>query len=196
MAWCAGVLFDRELGPFDLVINCFFAWERAMDFRHTWTPQVPPVPDVVHSLDCLADELERELNLLIPPEARKPWLVLRPAAQAWAAEFLRAAGLDDGQPLVALVPGTNMAIKRWPLSRWLALDAQLRAAQPDVRTLLFCDRAPEKSSLAAAFAAAGSPALPVHAPLDQVAALLARCNLTVSVDTGLLHMAAAPDKPW
>ena len=26
MAWCAGLLFDRELGPFDLVINCFFAF--------------------------------------------------------------------------------------------------------------------------------------------------------------------------
>ena len=67
LAWFAGPLFDYELGPFDLVINCFFAWERAMDFRGTWTPQVPPVPDAVHSLDCLADELERELQVAIPP---------------------------------------------------------------------------------------------------------------------------------
>ncbi len=196
LAWFAGPLFDYELGPFDLVINCFFAWERAMDFRGTWTPQVPPVPDAVHSLDCLADELERELQVAIPPEARKPHLVLRAAAQDWAGEFLREHDLLADRPVVALVPGTNMVIKRWPLRHWLELDARLRAARPDVRTLLFCDRPLERSSVAAAFAAAGSLAVPVYASLDRVAALLARCNLTVSVDTGLLHMAGALGVPW
>src|SRR5690242_6338830 len=58
LAWMAGPIFDRELGPFDLVINFFYAWERTMDFRVYWTPQVPLVPGAVHSLDCLADELE------------------------------------------------------------------------------------------------------------------------------------------
>ena len=65
-----------------------------------------------------------------------------------------------------------------------------------MRTLLFCDRPLEQSSVAAAFAAAGSPAVPVYASLDRVAALLARCNLTTSVDTGLLHMAGALGMPW
>jgi ADP-heptose:LPS heptosyltransferase len=32
LAWMAGPLFDRELGPFDLVINFFYAWERGMNF--------------------------------------------------------------------------------------------------------------------------------------------------------------------
>ena len=31
-----------------------------MDFRTYWTPQIPAVPGAVHSLDCLANELERE----------------------------------------------------------------------------------------------------------------------------------------
>ncbi|HMA33063.1 MAG TPA: glycosyltransferase family 9 protein [Chloroflexia bacterium] len=196
LAWFAGPIFEYELGPFDLVVNCFFAWERAMDFRRTWTPQVPPAPEVVHSLDCLADELERELSITIAPEARKPHLVLRPEAQAEAARFLAEHGLANDAPLVALVPGTNMAIKRWPLAHWLELDSRLRAARPDVRTLLFCDRPLDRSSVATAFACAGSPAVPCYAPLDQVAALLARCRLTVSVDTGLLHMAGALNIPW
>ena len=113
LAWCAGPLFEFELGPFDLVINCFFAWERAMDFRRTWTPQSPPQPEVVHSLNCLADELEMELGVQIPPDVRRPYLVLRTEAKDWAAAFLREQHLGDG-PLVALVPGTNMLIKRWP----------------------------------------------------------------------------------
>jgi ADP-heptose:LPS heptosyltransferase len=196
LAWCAGPLFEFELGPFDLVINCFFAWERAMDFRRTWTPQSPPQPEVIHSLDCLADELEMELGVQIPPDVRRPYLVLRPEAKDWAAAFLRAHHLEAGQPLVALVPGTNMLIKRWPLRHWLDLDARLRAARPEARVILFCDRPVEESPVAAAFAAAGSPALPVYAPLDRVAALMAQRRLAVSVDTGLLHMAGALDVPW
>ncbi|MGI8586569.1 MAG: glycosyltransferase family 9 protein [Chloroflexia bacterium] len=196
LAWVAGPLFEQELGPFDLVINCFYAWERAMDFRSTWTPQFPQMTEVVHTLDCLADELERELELVLPPEARKPHLVLRADAEAWAGGFLREHDLDTGRPLVGLVPGTNMVIKRWPLRHWLELDARLRAARPEVQTVLFCDRPLDRSPVAAAFARAGSPALAVYEPLDRVAALLARCNLTVSVDTGLLHIAGAIDVPW
>jgi ADP-heptose:LPS heptosyltransferase len=199
LAWMAGPLFERELGPFDLVINCFYAWERAMDFRRTWTPGLLPGGDpvpLVHSLDCLADELERELRRPIPPEARKPRLVLRRAAETWAADFLAERGLDPDRPLVALVPGTNMIIKRWPLAHWIDLDRRLRAAQPDVQTVLLSDRPADRSNLVAAFQQAGSPAVPVYTSLDNVAALLARCALTVAVDTGLLHMAAALDRPW
>ncbi len=199
LAWAAGPLFERELGPFDLVINCFYAWERAMDFRRTWTPHLPPTDDAplpIHSLDCLADELERELRLTIPSEARKPHLILRPAAAVWAANWLAAQGLDPARPLVALVPGTNMMIKRWPLRHWLELDSRLQATRPDVQTLLLCDRPLDQSSPAAAFQAAGSAAVPVYTSLDRVAALLARCSLTVAVDTGLLHMAGALDRPW
>src|SRR5438477_2193478 len=87
LAWMAGPLFDRELGPFDLVINFFYAWERTMDFRTYWTPQVPSVPGAVHSLDCLANELERELELVIPRQERTPHLALRPYAQYWAEHF-------------------------------------------------------------------------------------------------------------
>src|SRR3954454_20367450 len=75
LAWMAGPTFDRELGPFDLVINFFYAWERGMDFRTFWTPQVPPMPGAVHSLDYLADEIERELEINIPNEERTPRLV-------------------------------------------------------------------------------------------------------------------------
>ncbi len=154
VAWLAGPAWDRELGPFDLVINCFYAWERAMDFRRSWTPQIPAVPDVVHTIDCLAGELESALGVTIPPETRRPTLTLRPAAQAWAAEFLTAQELDPARPLVAFVPGTNMQIKRWPLERWTALDARLRAVAPDVQTIVFVDRPPDTSTIAAAFAAA------------------------------------------
>jgi ADP-heptose:LPS heptosyltransferase len=191
MAWMTGPLFDRELGPFDLVINMFFAWERGMDFKQFWTPQVPALPGAHHSLDYLADELEKQLDITIDREQRTPRLALRQPSVRWASKFWTVHDLE-GQRVVALVPSSNMMIKRWPMSSWLKLDARLR--EMGVRTLLFCD-SPD-SEYARAFSGAGSQALPVFASLDNVAGLLDRCELTVGVDTGLLHMAGAMDVPW
>jgi ADP-heptose:LPS heptosyltransferase len=191
LAWMAGPMFDRELGPFDLVINMFYAWERGMSFRQYWTPQVPLLPGAQHSLDFLADELERQLDITIVPEQRIPRLVLRQASTVWANRFWIANDLE-GERVVGLVPSSNMAIKRWPVREWLKLDAHLR--EMGLRTLLFCDK--PDSPQAMAFREAGSPALPVFTSLDHVAALLARCDLVVGVDTGLLHMAGALDIPW
>lgn len=191
LAWMAGPIFDRELGPFDLVINFFYAWERAMDFRTYWTPQVPSVPGAVHSLDCLADEIERQLDLVITPEERRPYLVLRQTAQRLAARYWEEHNLE-GARVVGLVPSTNMVIKRWPVNKWLALDKHLTSM--GYRTLLFTDR--PNGMVQRAFEKAGSSALPVHTSLDNVAGLIDRCALIVGVDTGLLHMAGALDIPW
>lgn len=191
LAWFAGPTFDRELGPFDMVINLFYAWEKGMDFRSHWTPQFPPAPDAVHSLDFLADEVERELDIRITHEQRKPRLIVRPSASLYASRFWLDHELGE-QKVVALVPSTNMAIKRWTLDGWLKLDAHLR--ELGHRTLLFCDS--PTSSMQRAFAAAGSTAIPVYTSLDNVAGVLANCDLTVGVDTGLLHMAGALDVPW
>jgi ADP-heptose:LPS heptosyltransferase len=85
-----------------------------------------------------------------------------------------------------------MVIKRWPMQNWLQLDEHLRGL--GIKTLLFCDK--PDSAQERAFTRAGSSAIPVFTQLDNVAGLLARCDLVVSVDTGLLHMAAALDIPW
>src|SRR6476660_754426 len=134
LAWMAGPTFDRELGPFDLVINFFYAWERGMDFRAYWTPQVPLVPGAVHSLDCLANELEHQLDLEITPGERVPHLALRPTARRLATRFWEEHRLD-GERVVGLVPSTNMMIKRWPLAKWVKLDTHLR--ELGFRTVLF-----------------------------------------------------------
>ncbi len=189
LAWMAGPMFDRELGPFDLVINFFYAWERGMDFRTYWTPQLPLVPGAVHSLDYLANEIERELDLVITQEQRKPRLVLHPSATRWASRFWFEKELEE-EHVVALVPSSNMAIKRWPLSAWSKLETHL--SEMGYRMLLFCER--PDSPISRAFAE--SSAIPVFTSLDNVAGLLAKCDLVVGVDTGLLHMAGALDVPW
>ena len=191
LAWMAGPMFDRELGPFDLVINFFYAWERGMEFKSYWTPQVPAVPGAVHSLDYLADELQRQLDIVITREQRTPRLVLRPSAARWASRFWTQHDLE-GKRVVGLVPSSNMLIKKWGLDHWIELDRRLRAE--GATTLLFSEN--PGSPQERAFAAAGSPSIPVYTALDNVAGLLDRCDLVVGLDTGLLHMAGALDVPW
>jgi ADP-heptose:LPS heptosyltransferase len=191
LAWMTGPMFDRELGPFDLVINFFYQWERGMAFKRYWTPQLPPMPGAQHSLDYLADEIEHQLDITITEEQRQPRLVLRPSALRWASRFWTEHDLES-ERVVGLVPSSNMAIKRWSMKNWIQLDEHLRAR--GFKTLLFCDK--QDSHQEKAFARAGSSAIPVFTQLDNVAGLLARCDLVVSVDTGLLHMAGALDIPW
>jgi len=191
LAWMAGPTFDRELGPFDLVINFFYAWERGMDFKTYWTPQVPALPGAKHSLDYLADEIERQLDITITKEYRQPKLLVRPSALRWASRFWTEHDLES-ERVVALVPASNMVIKRWPMEKWLQLDRHL--SEKGLKTILFCDK--PDSPQERAFARAGSRALPVFTQLDNVAGMLARCDLVVGVDTGLLHMAGALDIPW
>jgi ADP-heptose:LPS heptosyltransferase len=83
-----------------------------------------------------------------------------------------------------------MAIKRWPFARWGHVAAAL--ARAGCRTLLVLPPGPAGDAPAAALSRElpRSP-LVLRAPLDRVAAVLARCALVVGVDTGLLHLAAA-----
>ena len=186
LAALAAAALRWELGRFDRTLNLFLWWERGMDFARHWTPQVPLREGAVHTLDYLADRLARELGTAIPAAARRPQVRVRAAAGAWAGAWWQAHGLD-GRPVVGLVPASNMRIKRWPVGRWARLCDALERARC-VPLLLLPPGSDEAERIAVE---ARCPPLTARAPLDRMAALLARCRLVVGVDTGLLHLAAA-----
>jgi len=191
-AWFAGPVLKHELGgDIDLVINTIYLWEREMDFPHYWTPQTPPRPGATHTLDCLANVLERELEIIITHEERYPRLEVRASAQVWVNDF--AAQQELGmQPLVALVPDSNMLIKKWPAHHWAWLNDALR--ERGYQTLLF---APKEATVAQAIMLrAKQPPIQVSTTLDNVAVLMERCQMAIGVDTGLLHIASAVGTPW
>ncbi len=190
LARLAGLVLRPELGRHDLTLNLFLWWERDLDFARHWTPQVPATPGAVHTLDALAERLAWELGAPLPVAARAPWVGVRTAAARWAEAWWPANAGGDDAPVVALVPQSNMRIKRWPLQYWAALVDALAAA--GARPLLVVPPGAEGTALARALAelVAHTPGV-LQAPLDCVAAVLTRCALTVGVDTGLLHLAAA-----
>jgi ADP-heptose:LPS heptosyltransferase len=117
------------------------------------------------------------------------------AAHEDAAVFLAAAGLAD-RPFAVLSPG-GASSPRWPAERFGQLAAHL-AADPGWGIVL--SGSPAESSLldqvAATAHAAGAPIPPrFTAPLDTLAALLARASLLVGNDSAPIHLAEAAGTP-
>jgi heptosyltransferase II len=110
-----------------------------------------------------------------------------PADPAAAAERILAGAV---RPVIGLVPGAEWATKRWGAERWAALAGQLGGTP----VLL---GGPADRAEAAAIAAASR--VPVRDTcgnsIEEAIALLARCDLVVGGDTGLVHCARALGRP-
>ena len=107
----------------------------------------------------------------------------------------RAFLASRGWPIVVLHPGANWPHKRWPVERFAALGDQL-ADIHQARILI--TGGPEAVELAAAVQRAmRQPAQVVagETTFRQLGAVLEQVALVVSNDTGVLHLAAALQRP-
>lgn len=191
IAWAAEPAMALDLGPFKRVINLFWAWESKIPFDQWWTPQWPLRGDVRHAVDLLADYLAGELGTEIPEPDRVPRLVPFSEGLAWADEYLETR-LEQGQPLACLVVSANSPLKWWTPERWAELNKLLR--RHGWQTLLVAPR--NQAHAHQVYRACGRAVLWPEAGLREVGGLLTRCDVTVGIDTGPLHMAAALGTPW
>ncbi len=120
---------------------------------------------------------------------------LTPAEHVWAGSFLSDPALA-GCKLLGVHMGSggtkNLRLKRWPLEQYLALFQKLQISRPDLRILLF--GGPEESAEIQSVLAQTKPGFAMRAAtqnLRQAAALLRCCDAFLSVDTALMHLAAA-----
>jgi len=90
----------------------------------------------------------------------------------------------------------NLALKRWPLGNYIELLKRVTTSHPHVPILLF-GGPEEKEAHARIIAAVPSPKIliPETTNLRQAAALLKFCRAFLSVDTALMHLAAAMKVP-
>lgn len=112
-----------------------------------------------------------------------------------AGERLRLCGLVNGRPLVILHPGANWAHKRWPAERFAALGDRLSQS---LQAQIVVTGGPDDIPLAASVAGAmrqSSVVLAGRTTLRELGACLEHASLIVSNDTGVLHMAAALQRP-
>ena len=113
------------------------------------------------------------------------------------ASLLSSHGLTPDAPLVAFQAGASTVSRRWAPSRYIDLGRRLLAARPDVRIVL--TGSPAEQSLTDAIAAGIGDARAWNSagkvPLPLLAALIERCTLMVSGDTGPMHLAVTVGTP-
>ncbi|MCU0783348.1 MAG: glycosyltransferase family 9 protein [Verrucomicrobia bacterium] len=122
-------------------------------------------------------------------------IFLTPAEHAWADGFLVEKKLS-GRKLLGIHVGSggtkNLALRRWPLAHYIQIIQKLIRTCPEVAILLF--GGPEEENDIARVLAEGNSSHVFHPEtkdLRQVAALVKHCTAFLSVDTALMHIAAA-----
>jgi len=122
-----------------------------------------------------------------------------PADHEFAKDFLKSHRIADRQRLgihVGSGATKNLALKRWPLHRYIELLGVVRRSWPELAVVLF-GGPDEEPELQQVLAAHSSP-LVLRArtkTLRQAGALMQRCTSFLSVDTALMHLAAAVRTP-
>ena len=118
---------------------------------------------------------------------------------AWAEEFVRQPGLAGRRRLGVHVGsgGTkNLSLKRWPLEHYLRLFKELGRTRPELTIVLFGgpEEGPAHEQILREL---GSERIVVAKSrnLRQAAALMKHCHAFLSVDTALMHLAAAMKVP-
>jgi heptosyltransferase-1 len=100
-------------------------------------------------------------------------------------------GLD--KPYVVCLHGTSRVSKHWPKVYWMSLAREL-AHRGLIPALPWADAAERERALAIVESAPGAIVLP-RLPLRRLAVVLYRSQGVVGVDTGLVHLAAAFNRP-
>jgi ADP-heptose:LPS heptosyltransferase len=126
-------------------------------------------------------------------------LFLMPAEEKFAREFVATNRLESRRVLGVHVGSgatKNLALKRWPLPNYIELLQRLTAAQPQLAVLLFGgSEEREPHARIRAEVSSASIFFPETRNFRQTAALLKHCHAFLSVDTALMHLAAAMKVP-
>jgi heptosyltransferase-2 len=154
-----------------------------------------------YALHCVENNLAL-LNLVgaAPKLDRHEYeLFLSAADRQWADEFIAGHELQKFTLLGVHVGSgatKNLALRRWPLPYYFQLIRQLNDVWRDVAVVLFGGPEEEKGheQLLAEVDRKRVVAPRTH-NFCQAAALLAKCHLFLSVDTSLMHLAAAMKVP-
>ena len=126
-------------------------------------------------------------------------IFLTPDEEKFAEEFLAKNKFADKKVLGihAGSGGTkNLPLKRWPLKNYAGLVRRLNNERPDIRVLLF--GGPDEARDHQVVLAQSNRDLTLEAKTQnflQTAALMKRCSAFLSVDTALMHVAAAMKTP-
>ena len=121
--------------------------------------------------------------------------VVPKASALWADRLLQQFPLDPARRLVAIHPGASGSYKVWPVERLAALMDHI-SARPDV-TLLLLKGAMDDDIVAAVRKNLRAPVLEIDCSesIGHLAAILKRCSLCITNDSGPRHLTVALGVP-
>ena len=200
--WEMHRLFSREpraprhlaayLSGFDLILSYLPTPDTALtDNLKRYCPgEIIAWPPHLHGGTHVADHLlQPALRFAshIPPA--EPGVFLGTEDRRAADRFWQSAGLPE-RGVLAVHPGSGGRHKLWPLEGWQHVMAW--ADREGVPGVLICGPAEEERGISRLLSTL-SPAWKVlrNAPLPELAAILARCEVFAGHDSGVTHLAAA-----
>ena len=124
----------------------------------------------------------------------EPEVFVDSVGTAWIDNFLESHKLNDSRPIVGLNPGAATAYRRWEASNFAVLGDRLHETY---RAHIVITTGPREADLATQVAKQMShPAVIVNqATVMELSALLQRCHLYISNDTGPMHLSTAVKTP-
>lgn len=144
------------------------------------------------NIHAVTNHLQAVAPLGIDPNAvdLRLELFLGAEDELWAAELLKKEGLS-GRQLVALNLGASHPVNRWPVEKFAELAGRL-TQMPGV-ALLFVGGSSDRELSDAVMGRLTTPVIDLvgHTSLLQLGAVLRKCSLLVSGDTGPMHLATA-----
>jgi heptosyltransferase I len=157
-------------------------------YHRTYTPEAGNLNAQQRNLDLL-----REVGVVSTDTAMH--MPVTAADDEFAHQFFAERGLEY-DTVVGFLPATTWVNKHWVPESWAEL-ADILATEYRARPLIFGSKA--DIALAEKICGMTSKAQPViaagHTTLKGAGALMKRCTAVVGVDTGLLHMSVALDRP-
>jgi lipopolysaccharide heptosyltransferase II len=207
-----GLIRDLRAARYDLCLSLAGDWasvfaflsraRRRVGYRGEAYPffMTDPVPGRryrihQHEVDYIAG-LARAAGGLIEDEQRVPGLIVSDQARAEVQALLRANGVREDDLLITAHAGaTNGVAKRWPIPYWSALADRL-ITELGAKVILTGAASDAEITGAVAVRMRQTPLdFAGKTTIPQLAALLERCNLVISGDSGPLHMAGAVGTP-
>nr|WP_083859719.1 glycosyltransferase family 9 protein [Herbaspirillum sp. B39] len=152
-----------------------------------------------HISDIYAGWFETLFGITIAPAERFPFVDIPPQWHAWSSEQLQQWGVGPQQKLI-FVNGFSKAPERsWSLDRILDLARRLQSRPGWEEVHFVVNVVPEALADAERrLAAVQSPRLHLFSAdqnFFQLPAMLARCQLVISVETAVMHLANAVHVP-
>ncbi len=145
------------------------------------------IHSVYRGLDLLAPlglSYPLEIELLLPVSQKN---------SEFACEFLRQKGIGEKDLIIGIHPGSGNNKKRWGIGNYAKLIQEIRIKYPQAKILIF--EGPDEIGIAKEIENDQSVIVANSLNLHKISAIMERCSLFLSNDSGLMHLATALNVP-